>query len=190
MTLTKNPKVVDLFSDTIIAGAAIEAHRFVGFNNQHCGAGALPKGISKAAIASGAAGAIGECGKYLVLVGAGGVTAGARVKSDANGKAVLATAAAVAIVNTNGVTVSIENTNGITVAAPTIPAGATPVTSDNANPTLTQGAVGGNITSAATVGGNVTSAATPSGGYLPEAIGGIAELTAAEGEYTVVRYGM
>lgn len=85
-----SPTSKALLTGTITAAAAITKHRFVGFDNQHCGAGAKARGVAIDDIALGDDGAIDELGELVVEAG-GEFSAGDPVTSDADGKAVVAT---------------------------------------------------------------------------------------------------
>lgn len=160
MTVNKNPRVVDLHSETIIAAAALPARRFVGYDNALCGAGAPAKGVTKEAIAQGAEGAIHCFGKALVEAG-GTIAAGDLIVSNADGKAVKATALGATITNTNNITA-------------TLPSGETTVKSDAESPTIA-------------IGGNISSSASFSGGALPETVLGVAETNASNGQMVLIR---
>ena len=73
--------------DSITAAGNLEKHRFVGFDGNHCTAGAKALGVCDVETESGQLAPIGVLGIFLVEA-AGNITAGAAVTSDANGKAV------------------------------------------------------------------------------------------------------
>lgn len=106
------------------ASAKIEDNRFVqiaGGEVKHAGANGVAIGVVVEGVEQGADATISTCGVVQVVVGSGGVTENTYVTSDASGKAVAVANLSATATLTNAV----------------IPAGATPVTSDAAQPTLT-----------------------------------------------------
>lgn len=130
-----------LGASSIQAAADLAKHRFIGFDGNLCGADAKARGVSAADTKSGQMCPINIAGEVLVESG-GAITQGAAIASDALGRAIAATAFSV-----------------------TVPAGATAVTSDAAQPNLTE-----------------------AGGYLPQAVNGYAvDAASAAGEFIRVR---
>ncbi|MCK4763196.1 MAG: DUF2190 family protein [Candidatus Aminicenantes bacterium] len=84
MNQTQQPgKIISL-----TAAAAIDnIYRFVGMGGSLCGAGAKAAGINQIKVEAGDEVALATNGKLLVEAG-GVVTAGAKIKSDAEGRAV------------------------------------------------------------------------------------------------------
>lgn len=133
---------VILGTSSIQAAADLVKHRFIGFDGNLCAANAKARGVSAADTKSGQMCPLNISGEVLVESG-GAITAGAALASDANGKAVTATAFSV-----------------------TVPAGATAVTSDAAQPNLVE-----------------------AGGYLPQAVNGYAvDAASGAGEFIRVRF--
>ena len=124
-----------LYKVPVVATADVEAFRFVKLAGAKAGAGEKAIGISDYQFLNGETGSVVALGTCLLTLG-GTVTKGDKLKSDANGKGVVATNVAVAV-----------------------PAGATPVTSTGAQPTL-----------------------TVSGGVLPEAVNAIALTDGVSGD--------
>lgn len=108
MSKTKQP----ILTTSLKAAATVVRNRFAGFDGNYCGAGERPLGVFADDTPSGEYAPVDVVGITLVISG-GAITAGAPVASDADGYAVAAAAASVAV-----------------------PAGSTPVTSDGAQPTL------------------------------------------------------
>lgn len=166
---TKQP----ILTGSIAAAAALAANRFVGADGNYASANGNAIGVTVEACSSGDMIPIDMLGIVLVCA-SGAISAGADVAVDTNGKAKALAALSVGVANTNGITVA--NPTG----AGTIPAGETPVTSTGAQPSvalsITQGAVGGNI----------TSVATPAGGALPSKKIGVA-LDAASTDGDIIR---
>lgn len=134
---------VILGTASILAAADLVKHRFIGFDGNLCGANAKARGVSAADTKTGQMCPINIAGEVLVESG-GAITAGAALAADANGKAVAAAA-----------------------FSATVPAGATPVTSDAAQPNLAE-----------------------AGGYLPQALNGYAiDAASGAGEFIRVRLG-
>ena len=125
--------------DSIIAAVDLVKQRFVGFDGNLCAADAKALGVSDADTKLGQQCPVATHGILLVETG-GAVNVGDDVASDATGRAVAATPFSV-----------------------TVPAGATPVTSDAAQPDLVE-----------------------AGGVLPQAINGTA-LDAAAGPGEIIR---
>ena len=73
--------------DSIKAGENVEQYRFIGFNGRYCAAGAKAYGICDVSTEKDQLAPIGVLGIFLVEAGAA-VSVGAKVTSDANGKAV------------------------------------------------------------------------------------------------------
>ena len=146
---------ITLMTSVEIAADLTKNH-FIGFDGALCSADAKALGVLNADTLSGEMAPIGVSGIALVYSGAA-VAQGEEVKSDSAGKAVPGTSLAVA--------------SDITSLTATLPADATPVTSDSANPTIT---VGGTI------------ANTVSGSLVTEKINGIA-LDAATGADELIR---
>jgi hypothetical protein len=105
---------VILGTSSIQAAADLVRHRFIGFNGNLCAANAKARGVSATNTKSGQMCPINISGEVLVESG-GAITAGAAITSDANGRAVAATAFSVSVT-----------------------AGATAVTSTAAQPDLTE----------------------------------------------------
>lgn len=74
--------------DSIEAACNIEYHRFIGFDGNYCSAGAKALGISDVSIERGQQVPVGVLGIFLVET-AEDVTAGDKITSDGNGKAVV-----------------------------------------------------------------------------------------------------
>lgn len=114
MQLTSNP----VLTTTHQAGASLQTkNRFVKLSSGkivYCGAGQKAIGVIDLPWNDNDIASVIQLGVVLVEVGAGGVTEGAEVVSDANGKAVLGTA-----------------------LSATVPGTGTPVTSSSAQPSLT-----------------------------------------------------
>lgn len=105
---------VILGTSSILAAADLTQRRFIGFDGNHCGANAKARGVSEADTKTGQMCPINIAGEVLVESG-GAFNAGDPIASDANGKAVAATAFSVSV-----------------------PAGAVAVTSDAAQPNLVE----------------------------------------------------
>jgi hypothetical protein len=142
---------------TLTAGAAVTAKRFVGYNGQHAGAGVRAMGVSRYDAALGEPITLDGPGNIVQVTAGAAVSAGAAVMSDANGKAITATALAVAAPT-------------VDKSKLTIDAGATPVTSTAANGAILTAATGfltaGAITGAvlpSRVNGTALSAASQDG---------------------------
>jgi len=73
--------------DSITAAAALTGKRFIGFDGNHAGAGAKARGVALFDTDSGAQCSLVALGFALVTAG-GSIAVGAKVESDANGKAV------------------------------------------------------------------------------------------------------
>jgi len=118
---------------SIEAGAALaNANRFVKMSSGKavvCGANGQAIGVLQSAVLAGQTASIITAGIALVYVGSGGVTENTHVTSDATGKAIAV--AAITATATSGNVTSVA-----TLGDAVIPAGATPVTSDSATPTL------------------------------------------------------
>lgn len=130
---------VILGTSSIQAMADLPRHRFIGFDGYLCAADAKARGVSAVDTKIGQMCPINISGEVLVESG-GAITAGAAVASNAIGQAVAATAFSV-----------------------TVPAGATTVSSDAAQPDLVE-----------------------AGGYLPQAVNGYA-IDAASGAGELIR---
>jgi hypothetical protein len=126
-------------TDSITAAVDLVKHRFIGFDGNYCGADAKALGVSETDTKAGQQCPVIVYGIALVEAG-GAISKGQAVKSDANGKAVAATNFSVSV-----------------------PAGATTVTSDAAQPDLVE-----------------------AGGVLPEAVNGYA-LDDAAGAGEIIR---
>lgn len=124
---------------TLTAGAAISAHRFVGFNSQVCGANAKAIGVAPDYdVASGEV--FGCITEGIVIVQASdAISAGAAVASTSTGKAVTATA-----------------------LSATVPGSGTDVTSSSAQPAMT---IAGSVTPQK-INGYAIDAAGADGDYI------------------------
>lgn len=132
----------------------------------YCGAGQEAIGVLELPINSGGEATVLHSGVILVEVGSGGVTCGAEVTSDADGKAV-AIAALTATASIAALTATASGANAA------IPDGEVPMTAASAKPTLT-------ITQPTiTMGGSVS--VTLAGGALPIKVNGTALDTVTEG---------
>lgn len=114
-----------LLTISVEAGAALaSAKRFVKMNSgvlAYCGANGKAIGVLELAADSGEMASVITHGVVLVEVGAGGITEGAEITSDASGKAIAVAALSATATGADAV----------------VPSGATPVTSDAATPDLT-----------------------------------------------------
>ncbi len=72
---------------SVTAAADLVKHRFIGFDGDYCGANEKCYGVSEADTASGQQCPLTAYGEALVET-AGAISQGAKVASDANGKAV------------------------------------------------------------------------------------------------------
>jgi len=128
---------------TFTAGAAVTAKRFIGYNGQHASAGARAVGVSRYDAASGEVITVDGIGAIVPVTAGAAVSAGAEVMATTGGKAITATALAVAAPTVDDTKLTIDT-------------GATGVTSSAAN---------GAIITAATgflTAGAITGALTPS----------------------------
>lgn len=161
-----------LRAETVIAAAAITAHRGVGFDGaQATVAGQKILGVAQVGALEGEALALTSMGLAYIETG-GAITKGAAVRVDASGRAVAAAALAVA-------NPTVELTLDIDVTA-TVNAGATPVTSGAANGAIITASAADGDSSAAATQGAIT------GGYLPQFVLGDA-LDAASGAGEFIR---
>lgn len=140
---------------SVLAASDIAKQLFVGLDGNICGAGKKALGVSELDAAAGEMATVIVSKIALVNSGAA-LASGAPVTSDASGKAVGAT------------TFAVTSTPTISVA---VPAGAVPVTSDAAQPNLTETASVEN---------------TYAGSVLPQVINGYA-LDAATGADQLIR---
>lgn len=76
--------------DSTLAATNIEKQRFIGFDGNYCQAGKKALGVSDVEIEKGQLAPVGVLGILLIEAG-GAIAQGAKVTSDANGKAVAAT---------------------------------------------------------------------------------------------------
>ncbi|MBR3646565.1 MAG: DUF2190 family protein [Lachnospiraceae bacterium] len=76
-----------LLIDSVTANENLEQYRFVGFDGRHCSAGAKAVGVCDVSTEKDQYAPVGVLGIFLVEASAI-ITAGAKVTSDANGKAV------------------------------------------------------------------------------------------------------
>ena len=85
--MTINKTYQPLLIQSVKANSDVEQHRFIGFDGNHCTAGAKAIGVCDVSTEQGQLCPVAALGVLLVEAG-GTITAGAAVTSDANGKAV------------------------------------------------------------------------------------------------------
>lgn len=76
-----------LLIDSIKAGENVEQYRFIGFDGRHCSAGQKAYGVCDVSTEKDQLAPVGVIGVFLVEA-ASAITAGAKVTSNADGKAV------------------------------------------------------------------------------------------------------
>lgn len=159
---------------TLEASAALpNLQRFIKVSSGKaalCGANEKALGVLDLTAVLGESTPVIISGVVLVDVGSGGVTSGAQVTSDANGKAVAA--AALSATATDDISATAAG------AAASIPDGEVPMTAASAKPSLTM------TQPTITISGGVTVALV--GGKTPQAINGVALDTASDGGVTRV----
>lgn len=115
------PTMINLVSDalTLKAGAAVTKYRFIGYNGQHCAAGAAAVGVSYFDAATGDPITIYPAGNIVPIEAGAAFTIGSQLMSDGNGKAITATAVTIAA-GATAVTSAAANGAG-TIAGASLP---------------------------------------------------------------------
>lgn len=105
---------------TIEAAVDLEEKRFVDRDGNYCGAGEKAKGVCMLDVSAGKQATIGTLGTAPVLTG-GAITKGAPVTSDANGKAVEATALSATTPAGGTTVISTSDTPAMTISGSVTP---------------------------------------------------------------------